>query len=361
MALCDPPETKGLVASSREEYLTVFRTMLDGMVQRNVEGFYKKIRAAAETAGAKIEAAPDSLNLDLVKKRPSKPADILRIAPTDTDSSEHFVGRFAPRIFSLKVDERKWWVRSRASVSACTLQRDDGMPKLSWSFEGVPQDAQSTQRPNEGDSVSFLKATNAMATAGIKPLRDAYAEALERVAEVRGGLDLRPGLLRINLADNDTQQFAALVDAMSFDGHSYNDVMAGGAGTSALDGAGLVKSFVSKTAPAIPTGAPVSIEWTRRRDVGVFCRYQTRKRAKIGDLVLAGLTRSTKMMRNYESQPEETWRAEHEPAYLRHVSGARYLSAKLAMDQAVQFDNQLFRMQQPLTPASERLALEVSP
>ncbi len=345
MALCEPARIEDGVGS-REEYVKLFRSMMLDMAHQNVDSLYAKIGAAAEEVGARMEAAPAGLELDLVKKPPSQAADVLRIPPVGQDSTEHFVGRFAPRTFSLKLDKRSWWIRTRASVSACTLQSKDGRPKLSLTFEGVPQDAQSTQRPNEGDSVSFLKTTSAMATAGIKPLRDAYAAALDRATNFRGGLSLRPGLVRINLADNDTPSFAALVDAMSFDGVSYAAALAGKAGAPASEGASLVKSFVAKVEPNAADNTFMSVEWARARDVGVLARWEKRT-TKAHDVVMAGLTRSTKMMGGYDSQPGASWRMEHEPAYLRFVSGARHLSAKLAMQQAALFDEQLTAAPQP--------------
>ncbi|MFI5023232.1 MAG: hypothetical protein ACHQRJ_16500 [Alphaproteobacteria bacterium] len=324
-----------------------FRKQMSIMAGEKLENMYATVVAAAKDNSDRIENAPAAALSDneekeievfvMPKDSPNAPKNLSH------PPSEHIVGLFPSRMFTLDTGGLKWLLRVRPSVTACALERPDGLSKLWWSFEGIAADPQRDRRPSESEAVAFLAATSAMAEVSLLSLRDTYRYGLEGVTGgSKAALDLLPQRIKINLADNNGSPFAALIDAMNLRGASFSEAKdASKFDKEVVGGAEEVSQFVHHVTDRRAPDESIALNTDLPRMKAVIYKFQDEKASSDEkEIVLAGLARSAGMRAGYEARGEFR-RIEYEPRNLRTMSAARPLSARLAMKHALVLDSEL--------------------
>ena len=263
-------------------------------------------------------------------------------AGSNSRPTERLVGRFQSRRFHFKTKSLKWDLRVRPSVTACAVERLDGIAKLWFAFEGVPADPASAQRPSGNEAVEFMNATNEMAAVALPLLRTAYAASLDAVTD-RAASTIKPvdGHIQVSIADNNGLPFAKLVDAMFLKGASFADVRKGIYGEETAKGANEFVTFIQKASGRTPDDSSVEINTDLPGKAAVFCRFQDVTSATGKDTFVAGLANSASMISAEINSTKEWRRAENKPELLRSVSAARPISAVIANERAKILDREL--------------------
>lgn len=342
MTLCKAPHfARGQKYSDRGVLIETFRDQMDAMQRDTLKAAFKEITDAAESIHGKVKRA-EKLEL-LAPEEENDRAEIFVMPPEREGDSDHLVGMFPSKVFRVTMNGLEWLLRARASVTACALERADGMSKLWWSFEGVPANALLEQRPTEAQAVAFMKTTSMMAERGLPTLVEMYSRGLSNVTKgFKKPLAVRPERIHIRLADNNGKPFAALIDAMNLKRASFHDAEQERFGAAAAEGAREVRRFVADIG-SLPQKLPeILLDSTVPRMKAVICHYKeaTRKKDEV-NLVFAGLARSAGMRAGYEAVERAFKAVQYAPPYLRTISAARPISARLAMEHALRLDKDL--------------------
>ena len=137
----------------------------------------------------------------------------------ELDYSSHLVGLLRSERMIARIGKTSWIIRIRASVTACALEVASGIPKLWWTFEGIPHDPNPDVRPSEKDTTLFLSIVRSLEESSLDHLAAAYFGALAEVTEVshiKSEYDVGPERLRIRFADNDDAAVTAFINALRF-------------------------------------------------------------------------------------------------------------------------------------------------
>lgn len=355
MALCAFDKT--LDASERriqgKELVKLFYEQMDDIFKHRLNKIYSKLEQAdalkefvlkAQGGNARV-AEPE---IDIFKEARGDAADIKGVSAhllknADAPTTNRLVGRFQSRRFHFRTKSMKWDLRIRPSITACAVERMDGIAKLWWAFEGVPANSGAAARPTENEAVEFIKATNAIGEVALPLLRKAYVASLEAVTH-RSTSKLRPidRHIRVSIADNNGLPFAKLVDALFLKGASFADVRKGRYDADAAKGAAELVTFIEKTSGRTPDDSSIEINTALPGMAAVYCKLDWPSTTADGKRTLvAGLANSASMI-SAEVPSTEEWRmAENKPEVLRSVSAARPVSAVLANEGAKILDREL--------------------
>lgn len=337
-----------------------FYEQMDDMFRHRLDEAYKAIEKEAKRLGAGLESFES-------KRRTELDVEIFRERKSSADSEEEFtgppaeeddgpsnrlVGLFKSRRFEFKTTTMVWDLRVRPSLTACALQRPDGLAKLWWTFEGVPLDAGARKRPTEEHAVEFIEATSKLAHVALPVLRKAYRKALQGVSKrknrhLKEVQDLTEEI-RVSLADNNGLPFARLVDAMHLKGASFKDILNGAYGTETAKGAHEVREFITATSGQAPDDDAIRLS---AEIPGIAAVYSTMEKSPAGKTdqkvtVVSGLASSVDMITGEIPSNEQWRRINNKPDLVRTISAARPLSAKLANEGALRLDR---RVPEPAT------------
>jgi len=204
---------------SGDKLVECFRSHIDGVDKFLADG-RDGVVAYAVSRGYKAEplsvcpGRPDHGRVDIVGMPPVGTI-IDDDAPVAANAENPLVGLLTSRRTRIAMNGMDWILRSRASVTACALQKGSGRTKLWWSFEGIPASDDPDRRPTEDNVAEFVAFTDGLQTQAIPTLRTAYRDALkETVERTPENFELGEERLRISFADNDTPDVAALFDAL---------------------------------------------------------------------------------------------------------------------------------------------------
>jgi len=188
--------------------------------------------AAKEITGDRVELLPikDESDEDAFVSVLNMPPSVELPSAEELESSQ-LVALLPSEQFDVKLGGTEWALRVRASVSACALETEHGLPKLWWTFEGIPKDPDPDHRPTEDETVSFLSFVRKMDTGDKKNsvlnlLGDAYFDALAKVTQTPKQLSYSLGeeRIRIRYADNNDVEYAALIEALRFRGLTASQI-----------------------------------------------------------------------------------------------------------------------------------------
>jgi hypothetical protein len=270
---------------------------------------------------------------------------IIGVAGRNYDVGPMEVPSQSTKDFRITHDGLTWALRAHPSISAVAL-RPGEMPRLQWSFEGVPTDI--LKRPvSTEDAKRFVSMTDELAVKLMPFLAAAYEVGLKAINGDRAvSLNKRDEEIRIRFADNNGQAFAALVDAMGLEGVPFADVEKGRNSAyptfpiskAAKEGAGEVTRFVHS---AVGARSGPGVEMTLNSDLpgidGVLCIEESKK-----GITVAGVARGSGMggirPMLIRSPPE------YDPTeYFKAISGALPLSEKLARQKGKKLERNLCR------------------
>jgi hypothetical protein len=176
-----------------------------------------------KTAATKLDPHADFLPRDGASERDEQ-ISIFSMPPAldlppleELDHSSHLVGLVPSEKLAMKTGSTQWIVRIRASATACALEVENGLPKLWWTFEAVPQNPDLDHRPSEKDTAIFLSFVRELETPALEYLNAAYFDALKEITgEKKLTSELGNERLHIRFADSNDPQYAALIDALKF-------------------------------------------------------------------------------------------------------------------------------------------------
>ncbi len=273
------------------------------------------------------------------------PVDSVYVPPNlSRPVSEHVIGLFPSRKIECFIGDMKWILRVRASITACALKRPSGLPKLWWTFEGIPADPDPLNRPSEDQAADFISATNEMAERAIPKLCASYRDALFNEKEGYGrAFDLLRHRICINMSDNNGELFAELLDAMNIRGASFSEVShsesyGANARVAAEEFKAFVKDVTGAPAPFDDTTVKIHAEIAGLKALIYQYEHEDPKRHEI---ILAGLSRSSGARGGYAAVSNEQKRVENGEGYVRSTSAARPISAMLASREAILLDDKL--------------------
>ncbi len=327
-----------------------FYEQMDDIFKHRLDEAYAAIDTEAKVlkTGLKLFESKrrTELDVEIFRERKSS-ADTEETPPSPRDEdvpSNRLVGLFKSRRFEFETKTMMWDLRVRPSVTACALQRPNGLAKLWWTFEGVPLDAGAQTRPTEKQAVEFIDTTNKLAHVAMPMLRKAYRKALEAVSKRKNRrLRFVPDLneqIRVSLADNDGLPFARLVDAMFLKGASFRDIRNGDYGAETAEGAREVLKFIKDTSGQTPSDDAIQLSAEIPGIAAVYSKVE-REPANSTDqkvTVVSGLASSVDMIMSDIPSDEKWRRITNKPELLRTISAARPLSAKLANEGALELD-----------------------
>jgi len=265
--------------------------------------------------------------------------------PTDSDATDRFValvGLLPFKMLRCRLEDWTWSVRTRASMTACALQRVGRATKLWWSFEGIPDSGEDTKRSlSEAQAAAFVTMTEEMEKVAMPHLRDAYCCALKESSDVKcKDMDLGERI-RISLTDNDTRPVAELLDALYFRRSAPSQIKAEGVpGLShAREGLDQLERFVGDAThhQVAVNNETVRIDHEIPGVKGILCRREGTARDAT---LVVGFARRAGMGSGFITRPEP-WLAKKREDYIRTMSPARQLSARLANTEAQALEKRL--------------------
>ncbi len=331
--------------------VAAFRELIDRIEEGPL--FDKAINAALAAAAEHGRVG------DLVQTRSTdcrlQPSTIIRIPanfggkPRDgaeaqnTSAKDHLVGLLPSKKFECEFKDRRWFLRLRASFTACALEGRSGLTKLWLSFEGIAADPNPDPscRPTDDEASKFIAITDEMERAAMHTLHAAYRDALFAIIKPKDVVfSLRPNRLRVSMADNDRESIAALLDAMYFDRMGPTAIKKA---EDDLPKKGLrelehLVGAVSENNAKVDDKS-LSVTTEMRGVTGVVCQYADRRDAR-DDTCLVGFARRDGIMAGYEDLSPSMKRKQKEEEYVRSFSGARPLSAMLANTTALDLERQ---------------------
>jgi len=257
--------------------------------------------------------------------------------PIDPDDAPRVAAGIQPAIVALFparrvrciVDDMPWIVRTRASVTACALQQQDGLAKVWWTFEGVP-DSGPTIRPSEKQVTAFLQLTETMADGAIPKLREAFRLSLAAFGQV-AEFDPEKDAIRISMTDTDAQPVGALFDALYFKNCHLSDIRKDESNPDALQGLHAFEDFVG-TIASVERPIDEGKVTTNDSSPGARAILFTDDTSPL--VTVAGFARHAGPSIEFGFLSPKQQREEKAEAYLRATSAARPISARIAGEQA---------------------------
>jgi hypothetical protein len=243
------------------------------------------------------------------------------------------------------IEGMKWILRTRASITACALERSQGYPKLWWTLEGIPASDDPQTRPTEQQAARFVEVANLMAREAMPGLHLAYRDALREIQiAAQADIDLLPQRIRISLSDNDGRPFAKVLDEIPRTTFSRLAVSEEPELAEVRAGIAEFATFVDKVKHTLKLNGPglddrtVSVNSDLQSIKGLIYKHDYTDEQQI---LLAGLARAASTRGGYHALSPEQKRIELGEGYLRTFSAARPLSAMLASREALLLDSKL--------------------
>jgi hypothetical protein len=273
-------------------------------------------------------ARDGSLEPIQVTTMPVDPDDAPRPAPGIQPA---IVALFPARRVRFVVDDMPWIVRTRASVTACALQQQDGFAKVWWTFEGVP-DSSPLVRPSEKQATAFLQLTELLADAAIPKLREAFRQSLAALTNGKvAEFDPQKDAIRISMTDTDAQPVGALFDALYFNNCHLSDIRSDRSNPDALQGLHAFEDFVGTIASV---ERPIDERKVTTNDSSPGARAILFTDDVQPLVTVAGFARHAGPSIELGFLSPKQQREEKAEAYLRATSAARPISARIAGEQA---------------------------
>ena len=253
------------------------------------------------------------------------------------DDYETLVSILPFKKIKLKVGERDWIVRTRASMTGCALQTVTRQTKLWWTIEGIPV---SPTLPEEEDAVAFAKLARAMEEKAMPHLGTAYENSLAEVTGRPARFDPDGARIRISLADNQDNPVGELLSALYFGKKDLTTIERDQSTElkPARDGLGQLRKFVDDISGSELAVNPKTlvVNSVLPEAKGLFCRDENTKSYAT---FVAGFARSsvgTGFSSRQQRLPEDM-----REKLVRNNSPSRQLSAWLADEEARKLDQRL--------------------
>ena len=170
-----------------DELVERFRQQIDTLDQRLAEGNDGVVSYAGKLGYQAVglpqcQDRPENGRMDIVGMPPAGVA-LNDDAPVAATAENPLVGLLTSRRTQIDIEGMQWILRSRASVTACALQKGPGRTKLWWSFEGIPATDDPDRRPTETNVSEFVAFTDKLQGAAMPTLQTAYSDALKETLQ----------------------------------------------------------------------------------------------------------------------------------------------------------------------------------
>jgi hypothetical protein len=250
---------------------------------------------------------------------------------------ESLVGLLPYRKVQVTIDGVKWIIRTRASMTSCSLQTGPRQTKLWWSVEGIPL----INGPLEQNrATAFAQLAEKMAESAMDPLRVAYLASLEEISK-SASYEFAKKAVQISLSDNDDAPVGELLDALYFrkaelsfiENKELTEFEGARKGLSELRH--FVRAVTESRVAVKRETLEVNAEIPNVK--GILCRQD---HAPTSTTLIAGFARRAGGTGGYMTRAEEL-NPERLERYVRSVSPARQLSACLAHHEGRQIDQHL--------------------
>jgi hypothetical protein len=324
-----------------------FERQRDAMLdpRQDAEAWYQKAKEAiSDRVGAPFQPLNTSREGARTILTMPPPLELMK----HYDHSSHLVGLLPSERLDVKVDGVEWIVRVRASFTACALEITDGWPKIWWTFEGIPKDQNPDNRPSEQSAAKFLCLMQSLQQPALDYLTNAYAAALTEVTGLGDHIRfaLSPERLSIRFADNNSVEYGALVDALTFRGLNPKDLRKAPENIFKVAKAGLADfaGFVNNSNPSKgrinPETAHIETEVKIPGVDAVTARHEC---PKSGSTWIAGVAHRANARTVYDGLKivREQLFAENAANRIRSLSPARQLTSDLAGIEALKLEDRL--------------------
>jgi hypothetical protein len=312
----------------------------------NQRAYDHALRAIESAAKVTFDKRLDDTDPDVEFSIFSMPPTVDLALDEDLEQSSHLVGLLPSEMMTVTLGDIAWRVRARASVTACALEVAHGLPKMWWTFEGVPADPDPDRRPTETDIARFLGFARALESPAIDHLTTAYFGALREVT--RRGEDFKFTLgndrVRIRFADSNDATYEALIYALRYRGLNAAQIEGAEPGRleTAKRGLGEFTRLVDDTNPPGEPGIDPATAYVndKIRIVGVdavSARHECRKSQSIW---IAGVAQRPGSRTAYDHLPivRDQLLDENDEQNLRDLSAARRLTGHLAGIEALRLE-----------------------
>lgn len=263
-------------------------------------------------------------------------SDAGNAAAAGTQRFETLVGLLPFQEFRCDVDGVDWIVRTRASMTSCALQKGNRQTKLWWTFEGIPV---SAKPPNEEQAAAFVKRTDQLEECAMPLLRDAYLVSLQKLMNQVGRFDGAKERIRISLSDNDDRPIGELLGAIRHKDLSTIEDKGKAELKWAREGLRELERFVGAVTEQRLSVGPETLRINSEIPgiKGILCRQEGPEPFAT---LLAGFARRAAGSGGFHTRPEE-WPDAVRVQYIRRISPARQLSARLANSEAHSLEERL--------------------
>jgi hypothetical protein len=237
------------------------------------------------------------------------------------------------------IDGVEWIIRTRASMTSCSLQAGPRQTKLWWNVEGIPL---AEKRLDETHAAAFALLAEGMAESGMGPLRDAYVASLKKTIGKPATYEPAKKGIQISLTDNDDPPVAELLDALYFQKAALEVIEDERRKEfePAREGLSELRRFIDE---ATESELRVAMETLEVNDEvpnikGIICRENdTPKHTTI----IAGFARRAGGSGGYLTGAEPWDFGGRRERYVRSFSPARQLSGRLANQEARHIEERL--------------------
>lgn len=265
-------------------------------------------------------------------------ADVITVARDESTSPAKtspltFVALFPSSRLRCVVEGIAWTVRVRASLTASLPSSEASRPGLWWNFEGVPE-AGAKAAVTESHATAFEQMTRQMYEAANPLLRQLYLDARSEITLSRHSPFAKYDQVCISLADVDSKPFAELLDALYRKHQKISDIQ-NLSTTAPARGLKELERFVHDIAHLKVSDRTTTLSDGIPGVEGVVCRSGPSPSQK--HTVVAGFAhpRGLGLALGRPGKSED---------YIRTMSGARKLSARLADLEAAKLHGQTPRL-----------------
>jgi hypothetical protein len=316
------------------------------------------LAAIEKTADAKFQAVPEAPEPEAEYSIYTMPLTVEFPLDDEDEQSTHLVGALAPELMHVTVEGREWTMRVRASVTACALEVANGLPKIWWTFEGVPSDPDPDNRPSEKETTDFLSFARSLEKPALDHLASAYFGALRTVIKKKAALDHELGddRIRIRFADNNSAAYEALIDAIRYRGLTASRILQEEPGRleNAKKGVREFEEFVNATNTKVEPGIDPDKAYvnSRIRLAGVDAVAARHECHKSQSVWIAGVAQrpGSRTALDHLDILREQRIAKNEDSRVRFFSAARRLTGHLAAIEAMRLEKKRKHPDQTIAP-----------
>lgn len=336
-ALAGEPHRQSADTISRDEIEITFRKQAEKLNESpHYRSAWKALFAIARELDPSSKEIHDESFLD-----EDGLIDVLTVAEDELGKNEApapFVALFPSRRLSTEVGGIPWIVRARATVTACALQPSGGYTKLWWTFEGIPKDPDPDRRATDCQAAALIAMTKRMEAEAIPLLHKAYRDTLPARAARNGDFPLHEERIHVSMSDNDSREVGALIDALAVGKLQPTEIRSARTASLAPAKAAMIEfdHFVEQVTDleAAPPNDAVKVADDAPGIRGIVFRHEDARRGP----VLAGIARRLGARTGYSLLSRDLKRNAKAEPYLRAISAARPLSARLANKEARAID-----------------------